>query len=148
MSGSEVKTTWNDPMPGIKAATRSGLREVLVKTVARAKSIASGFKDPTGRTLNSIMYQLEGEEGGFNEGGSGQSADSSEKLNESKEELVGYVGTNVHYAIYQETGTRLIPPHPFIRPAIALHAQGKPVADVMAKWARLNATKGFSSEGF
>lgn len=28
------------------------------------------------------------------------------------------VGTNVHYAIYQEFGTRFMPAHPFLRPAI------------------------------
>lgn len=131
-----VKTTWNDPMPGIREATRRGLREVLEKTVTEAKSLASGFAKPTGRLMNSIMYQMEGEEGGFNDGG-GAKADSTEKIKEPNQELVGYVGSNVHYAIYQEAGTRWIPPHPFIRPAIAIHVQGKSAVEVMRKWARM-----------
>ena len=143
-----VKTTWNDPMPGIKAATRSGMLEVLAKVTTEAKSLASGFKNPTGRLMNSIMYQMEGEEGGFD----GAPAKASDKIKEPKQELVGYVGTNVSYAIYQEAGTRYISPHPFLRPAIAIHAQGKSAADVMRKWAAIRAKGplkfGESREGF
>lgn len=32
--------------------------------------------------------------------------------------LVGYVGTNVNYALYVELGTRFSPAQPFLRPAL------------------------------
>ena len=128
-----VKTTWNDSMPGIEAATRSGMLEILAKITSQAKVLCP---IDTGMLTNSVMWQMEGEEGGFNEGGK-TTADGSLKLKEPRSKLVGYVGTNVHYGIYQEAGTRYTTPHPFLRPAVAIYAQGKNAADVMRKWAAI-----------
>ena len=143
-----VKTTWNDPMPGIKSVWKKSLLEALAKTCAEAKADAPA---DTGLLRNSIMYQMEGEEGGFNDSG-GVKADSSDKIKEPKKELTGYIGTNVHYAIYQEAGTRSITPNPFLRPAIAIHIEGKSMADVMRKWDSIRAKGplkfGESREGF
>jgi HK97 gp10 family phage protein len=47
--------------------------------------------------------------------------------------LEGYVGTPVEYAVYQEFGTRRMRPQPYLRPAIAIKAQGQRGADVMVK---------------
>lgn len=124
--------TWIDPMPGIIKSTRSGLMEILNNVVNEAKSNASGFEHPTGRTMNSIMWQMEGQSGGY----AGYFA--SDKLNEPNRPLTGYVGTNVYYAIYPEMGTRYMAAHPYMRPAIAIHAQGKKVVDVMKKWRKIH----------
>ena len=136
-----VKTSWNDPMPGIKATMRKGLLEVLAKVTAEAKSLAP--KD-TGLLANSTMWQMEGETGGL-EG-------NAPRINEPSEELVGYVGSAVKYAIYQEAGTRHLAPHPFLRPAVAVHAQWKNVAEVMRKWEKIRAAgqlkQGENREGF
>lgn len=42
------------------------------------------------------------------------------------------VGSMLEYAVYQEFGTRYIPPQPYLRPAIALY-QGQRGADVIKK---------------
>lgn len=35
------------------------------------------------------------------------------------EEVVGRIGTNVEYAVYQELGTSRHPAHPYLRPGLA-----------------------------
>lgn len=151
MGKPEITTTWNDPMPAIEAATKAGILEILTNVTAEAKSIATGFKDPTGRLLNSISWQIDGQEGGFNEG-SGADALAVDKIDEPKKPLIGYVGSNVFYATYVEAGTRKSAPHPFLRPAVAIHAQGQPVTEVMKKWSRIHLAgkliPGESREGF
>ena len=124
--------TWLDPMPGIVRDTRNGILEILTNVTNEAKSLATGFKHPTGRTLNSIMWQMEGRSGGF------AGTNPGDKLNEPNRVLTGYVGTNVYYAIYPEMGTRYMTAHPYMRPAIAIHAQGKSVVEVMKKWRKIH----------
>lgn len=135
-----IHTEWHDPLPSIiNDAIRPGMEEVLTRTVNEAKSIASGFKDPTGRTLNSIMWQMDGEEFGF----AGSPATTADKLNEPKKKLVAYIGTNISnppYPIYVENGTRFSRPHPFIRPAIALHIQGRSIYEVIKRWEQMRAS--------
>lgn len=121
-----------DPMPGIIQDTRNGILEILANVSGEAKSLATGFKHPTGRTLNSIMWQMEGRTGGFTGDKPG------DRLNEPNRQLTGYVGTNVYYAIYPEMGTRYMAAHPYMRPAIAIHAQGRPVVEVMKKWRKIH----------
>lgn len=152
MGKPEVLTSWQDPMPTIEAATKAGILEILTNVTAEAKSIATGFRDPTGRLLNSISWQIEEESGGFNEGGGGAEALPSDKIDESKEPLTGYVGSNVHYATYVEAGTRNSAPHPFLRPAVAIHAHGQKATDVMKKWSKIHLAgkliPGENREGF
>lgn len=151
MGKPEILTSWQNPMPAIEAATKAGILEILNNVTAEAKSIATGFNDPTGRLLNSISWQIDGQEGGFNEGG-GAEALPSDKIDEPKEPLTGYVGSNVHYATYVEAGTRKSAPHPFLRPAVAIHAQGQSAVEVMKKWSKIHLAgkliPGENREGF
>lgn len=123
-----------DPLPIIEKRTRSAMIELGTNMVNEAKSLATGFAHPTGRLLNSIMMQMEDTEVGFNTGGGETPADSSEKIQEPSAPMTMYVGTNVSYAIYVETGTRTNHAHPLMRPAIAIWGQGQKVSDVMKKW--------------
>lgn len=151
MSKPDITTSWQDPMPAITAAAQDTLAEVLANVTAEAKSIATGFRDPTGRLLNSISWQLDTLEGGFNDSG-GARAESRDKINEQAEPLTGYVGSNVHYAVYVEAGTRFSAPHPYLRPAVSIHVNAQRVADVMAKWSRIHLAgkliPGKDREGF
>lgn len=62
-------------------------------------------------------------------------AGSGGKLNDVKDpkDLDGYVGSPLDYAVYQEFGTRYIPPQPYLRPAITIEALGQTGANVMIK---------------
>lgn len=41
------------------------------------------------------------------------------KLGHDARGLYAEIGSNVEYAIFQELGTRFVPPHPYLRPALA-----------------------------
>lgn len=127
-----VTTTWHDPMRSIEANTRAGLLEILQKICDTAKSNTSGFHDATGRLRNSISYQLESEQGAFNDS-SGVKASSDERVTGSATKLTGVVGCGVSYAAYVENGTRSHAAHPFLAPAVIAHTRGKSAADAFRR---------------
>lgn len=135
MAKEHVSFSWFDPMPSINDTARKAITEICAKVTTEAKSLATGFKEPTGRLLNSIMWQVEETEGAFD----GSPAQSQDKLSEPVKELTAYVGTNVFYAVYVEAGTRKMAAHPYLRPAIAIHAEGEHVAEVMRKWEKVRS---------
>lgn len=73
-----------------------------IKVESRAKVYATGYgggpRVRTGRLRGSISSEIRREGG----------------------ELVAYVGSNVEYAIFQEKGTRYMPAHPFLQPALSV----------------------------
>jgi len=90
-----------------------------------------------GQLRNGIMFRTNTAEGGFNEnlggGGfaikrkTGKGAETAERKVTSPvpPRGVGLIGINLDHAIYQEFGTRYMPPQPYLRPAIALVVYGR-----------------------
>jgi len=109
-----------------KAIREGNLKAMSVlsaKVVAEAKTHAPV---DLGELRNSIMAKVgKNIEHGFNDG-CGKAAES--KISERPASNEAYVGTNLYYAPYQEFGTRDIPAHPFLRPAILIHANGYSVS--------------------
>lgn len=110
-----------DPLPSIEETLRSTLLEIADNVVAQAKSLCPV---DTGELRNSIGWEMEGKSGGF---------EGDHKLDTPSEPLTCYVGSNVTYAIYQECGTRYMAAQPYMRPAIAIKAQGQAFVDVMKR---------------
>lgn len=115
-----------DPIQSIEDNTRQSILEIVSQVTAQAKALCPVGE--TGRLRASIGWEMEGKSGGFEEGHS---------LGTSEEKLTAYVGSNVFYAIYVECGTRYMAATPYIRPSIAIYAQGKNVADVLKRYAEI-----------
>lgn len=136
MEASFIK--FGDPIAGADAGIEKIVLEKCVRITAEAKSLAP--KD-TGRLANSIQYVT----------GTARSQSGDESLTQKPGKLDGYVGTAVRYAVYQEFGTKYIPPQPFLRPAISLHGFNKDVQEVkaiMEKEMASKLTKGKKIERF
>lgn len=96
------------------------LTEIGIEAEAHAKEIitAKGAVD-TGLLRNSITYAIGGESAAISEykaskgDGSGSYSGNSPK----KSQPCVYIGTNVKYAPFVETGARSMRPRPFLRPA-------------------------------
>jgi HK97 gp10 family phage protein len=118
----------------VDAGTLKAINEVALKIVAEAKQLApvGKYEEGTGRVggrlRNSIMWRVENTKGGLNDSGG---AKSEHEVSENTGKMQGLVGLNLDYGIYQEYGTRRMPPQPYLRPAIAL-AEGQAVEDVKA----------------
>lgn len=108
---SEVKITQNIfAKKGAEQGARKSIVETMVKVHAQAVALCPV---DLGQLRNSLMWEIKGEEGGFNTVG-GSPADK--KLTTNPEKLVGYVGTNSDHW-YPEFGTRNQVAQPFLRPA-------------------------------
>ena len=116
---------YGDPIKIIGAENEKGLIELLVNVTAQAKELAPNDK---GQLENSIMWKTSTGKGGFNDG-SGEK--SSKPITGTAKQGEGYVGTNVEYSTYQEFGTRKQVPQPYLRPAIAIEAQGQNINKVL-----------------
>ena len=100
---------------GIEKGNDRGLRESSIFVTAQAKRLAPV---DNGQLRNSIMYKTgEREKGGFNDSG-GKTAEI--ELQSVPKKGQAFVGSNLDYSVYQEFGTRKMPPQPFLRPAGAL----------------------------
>lgn len=121
---SELK--YVDPISQIEDSTRQSLLEIVSEVTTQAKALCPVGE--TGQLRSSIGWEMEGQSGGFEDGHS---------LGTPNEKLTAYVGSNVFYAIYVECGTRYMAATPYIRPAIAIYAQGKNVADVLKRYAEI-----------
>lgn len=129
---------FGDPIAGADAGIQKVILEKCIKITTEAKSLAP--KD-TNRLANSLQYAT----------GAGRSQSGEDSLSINPGKLEGYVGTPVKYAVYQEFGTKYMPPQPFLRPAIALHGFGKDVnevANIMEKEMASKLTKKKTIERF
>ena len=111
---------FGDPLKGAE----KGLEEIVlikaIKITAEAKSRAP-YDD--GILRGSIMYRTAKKVGGHEKG----------PTISLPGKALAVVGSALYYALYQEFGTRYMPPQPFLRPAIALHGFNKDLAEVTAK---------------
>lgn len=80
-------------LQGPNGAVAKELARRAIRVESAAKRLAPV---DTGRLRSSITWRLERDSAG----------------------LMAVVGTNVHYAPYQEFGTSRMPAHPFLRPAL------------------------------
>lgn len=123
-----------------------GVKQVVVNVCAQAQVLAPV---DTGLLRNSILWSMNGKEyGGANAypstappsstwenkghtpiGNGAKMAESNHLIkfpqNSDIQRVIGYVGTNVKYGIYQEFGTRYVSPQPFLRPAVAVKGRGE-----------------------
>lgn len=75
----------------------TAIKYIIERTALKVEGAAKQLCPvDTGRLRASITHEVEGE--GL--------------------DVVARIGTNVSYAPYQELGTRHMPPHPFLRPAL------------------------------
>ena len=107
-----VKITINEfASEGALKGIQKSMKETLIKVAAQAKSLAPV---DLGQLKNSIMWDFNKEEGALNDSGGEK---TNAKLTLATGKLVGYVGTNLEYAVYQEFGTRNLIAQPYLRPA-------------------------------
>ena len=128
-----------DAKAAVKEGTKAGMVECAIKVVGLAKATAPVLN---GRLRNSIMWKSSDKEGGLNSGG----GEKAQALESKAGDMDVLVGSNVEYSIYQEFGTRNIPPQPFLRPAIAIHGFGADAQQTMKKRAE-EVMKGKLEEG-
>jgi HK97 gp10 family phage protein len=122
----------NKSLPGnIDIGNEKSIMSLAMKTTAQAKLLAPVDRGPL---RNSIMWKMKRNEGGFNDSGK---EPASRKIRVTLiDNHEAYIGSNIKYAVYQEFGTRRIPPHPYLRPAIAKVVLGKgkeEIKDIMTK---------------
>jgi len=112
----------------IDSGNKNAVLELAINITGMAKEYANASTD-TGRMKNSIMWKVKEKSGGHNDSG-GTSNDK--EIEVSPGEFDAFVGCNLDYAIYQEFGTRKMPPQPFLRPAIA-NVVNKDARDIIEK---------------
>ena len=112
----------------VMEALKKGLRMIGMKAESYAKSLSPV---DTGLLRNSITFAIGGELTHIGEyadnNGENREAYQSPAPSDENGTITLYVGTNVHYAIYQELGHMTtkgnwIDPQPFLRPALENHA--------------------------
>lgn len=104
-------------------AERNAKKEIS-NVVYNTPQSPSGYKR-TGLLRNSITFALDGEpanvEGYKADDGSKTGSYSGQAPKEGKGKRAVYIGTNVEYAPYVETGTSRMKARPFLKPAIQDH---------------------------
>lgn len=116
------KITYIDARKGALAGIEKGNLEIVLRVTAQAKSLAPV---DFGVLKNSIMWRTYNQEGGNSEGPT--------LISQPGSKLSALVGTAVEYGIYQEFGTRRMKPQPFLRPAVAIEAEGQSASNVLKK---------------
>lgn len=107
----------------VKEGSEKAILELVERVVSQAKVHAPV---DTGQLRNSIMGRVKGQDVG-NPGG--------ERISEQPREGEGYVGTAVLHGIYMEFGTRFNKrAQPFLRPAIAIEANGEKAKGIVKKF--------------
>lgn len=135
MSSVEI-TKYGNIEKAVEEGNRLAILAMVTKVTATAKALAPV---DLGQLRNSIMGRVYRKDLGFNDG-SGDSADR--KITETAKENEGYVGSGILHAIYNEFGTRKLAAQPFLRPAIAIEANGTSVAATVKKYQNESVTKG------
>lgn len=113
-------------MNEIIAQTEAGIAAIAASVASEAATMAPVAKINGGRLRDSIVWKTSLQGSGIISGVP------------LPKKLEGYVGSAVDYALYQEFGTRYIPPQPYLRPAIAIKALGRNGADIMIR--KINET--------
>ena len=112
----------------ILAAIKRGLKKIGMYAETYAKSLAPV---DTGLLRNSITYAIGGEPANtasyMDNSGENEGTYEGQAPADSNGEITLYVGTNVHYAPYQELGHMTVngnwvAPQPFLKPAMDNHA--------------------------
>ena len=105
-------------------ANGSGVNTGMLKTAIMVTTQAKAFTPvDKGQLRGSIMWRGGGKTG---------SHESGPQL--SINPTSGYVvGTAVEYAVYQEYGTRKMPPQPYLRPSIDIITKGSTAKEAMKK---------------
>jgi len=101
---------FGDPLKGADDGLNKSINETIAEIAREAKQLAPV---KLGQLRGSIMYSGPEGDGGHEEGPT---------IRDKGGNKVGYVGTSVEYGVYQEFGTRYMPPQPFLRPAVAIIA--------------------------
>jgi len=115
---------------GIEKFIDSGNKNAVLELAINVSGMAKLYAPVEfGRLRNSVMWKVKEKAGGHNDSG-GMSNDK--EIEVSPGEFDAYVGCNLDYAIYQEFGTRYMPPQPFLRPAIA-NVANKDAKDIIEK---------------
>ena len=120
------KITNPDLMDEIIAQTEAGIAAIAASVASEAATMAPVAAINGGRLRDSIIWKTSLQ-------GSGEIPGVPHP-----KKLEGYVGTPLDYGVYQEYGTRYIPPQPYLRPAIAIKALGRNGADIMIR--KINET--------
>ncbi len=104
--------------PGARRVVRRNVRRTAVRIESRAKEWAphSALQPPIKRPPSRSKGRLR----------------SSIRHEVAPGGMAARIGTNVHYAPYQEFGTVHIPPRPFLGPAFQEH-RGRFIADLVAE---------------
>ena len=113
---------YGNPLKGADDSVKLTNIELLMKVTAQAKNLAPVAKVNGGFLAGSIMWKVHNQKGGLTEG---NDIEYEPKKGE------GVVGSNAHYAIYQEFGTRKMESKPFLRPAIDMIVFGVSGAQAM-----------------
>lgn len=111
----------------ISEGNENAIQELVMRVTSAAVTNAPA---QTGQLRNSIMGRMYKKDFDFNNG-DGKHAPSTIVPIAKKGQ--GYVGSNLLYAIYNEFGTRKMAAQPFLRPAIAVEANGAKAKNVIKK---------------
>jgi HK97 gp10 family phage protein len=104
----------------VAEGTNQGLQALAILGTSHAKLLAPF---DLGQLRNSIQYRLANNRSGGLNDSQGEHADESLRTPSAG---TAVVGATANYAVYQEFGTRYIPPQPFLRPSLALLAGDTP----------------------
>ena len=120
-----------DAIKGVSGGTNGSILETVVKVTAQAKAFADFEKGyQTGQTRNGIMWKVQGQEGGLNDGNGNPNPDA---ISPSPKEYEGFVGVNNDHASYVEFGTRNMESQPYLRPAVDVVVNGTEYKDAIRK---------------
>ena len=123
-------------MDAVKAGNEQALMKLGILIVSTAKPLAPV---DFGQLRNSIQWKTAKSQGGFEAGHTEigkrgrkwTGEETSHQLIDKPEDNVLLVGATARHAIYQEFGTRDVPPHPFLRPAIEKFVKGNVVKNTI-----------------
>lgn len=106
---------------GTREGAMSGMISTGIKVTSQAKAFAPVDK---GELRGSFMWKSDKRSGGHTSG---------EKITENVPSMQVVVGSAVEHAVYQEYGTRKMPPQPSLRPAVDIVTNGMSASQAMAK---------------
>lgn len=107
----------------VPKAVSEGNENALIEIANAVTNTATALAPvDTGQLRNSIMWEVKGADGGFNDG-SGKTP-AERKLSKNPKDGEAYVGSALLHSIYNEFGTRRMAAQPFLRPAITEETSG------------------------
>lgn len=96
-----------------------GAQTRLVLNTVAIEKLLNSPEGPTGQMLLRKAVQVERSAKHLVAVDTGRlRASITHALSRDARGLVAYIGSNVHYAIFQELGTRYMRAHPYLRPAL------------------------------